>query len=469
MRILLHLLLLTYFISSCQSDFQQNDSSQNDSSPLDSVITSQSNGSTQKVFDPPFAHLNIPFSTMTYNTKKGLNFDTPTGSHVEIPSHAFCDSEGNSIDEDIEINYREFHSITDVMLSGINMKYSEGDTVGADFETAGMFEIRAYHKGQELKLKHNKTIRVDLASFKAGSFNHYHMNDSSGNWEFLETKSANENTRKLDRISALDNKLKNEVTLCNFEPQKYESGMQLFDLDYDISRFQELSFVNDAMWICVGDENEKKLLEKTLSGFNDMSLEPADSCGVFKLKVWRKNGSESITNEKTFHVSPVWSGKALDRAKLRVQESIANLKRLRDARQIAEREADLVRSFELRGMGVFNCDRILEMIKFITVPLVLKFKEKIQSFFYITNNKTVAIRYWDPQYPEFKVNPNSTNSIIAILPDNKIGTVSEEAFEKALKKFKANPDKGSTFELELIESPLPVTDKKNFEQHVARF
>lgn len=95
-------------------------------------------------------------------------------------------------------------------------------------------------------------------------------------------------------------------------------------------------------------------------------------------------------------------------------------------------------------------------------------KEKIKSFFYITNNGTMAIKYYEKDLAEFQVNINSTNSIIAILPGNKVGKVSEESFQQAISILEKNPG-SNKLELNVEVQDLPVSDKKSFETHVARY
>lgn len=437
------------------------DDSTSDSLPQ--VATGQ-----QAVFEPPFEGIDIPFQTYNYNSKKGLNFSLESGTVVDIPANAFEDSEGNPVTENIEVKYREFHSVSDIILSGVKMKYNQADTLNANFESAGMFEIRAFGKENELNLRKDKTIKVELASYKDGDFKNYRMNEESTNWEFIDQREPKKNTNKTKKIKEIEDQITVLESVCLIEPTEYKKGTEVFDLDYDLGRFPELDFVSDAMWICVGSAEEKKLLSHTLIGFDDLSLEPKDSCNVFELSVWKKNGTENILNKKTFHVMPVWSGKSLTRAKKDYRGKLDKLKKLQDERQVHEREADLWRSFELKGMGVYNSDMVMDFLKFITVSMAVICKEKIKSFFYITNNGTMAIKYYEKDLAEFQVNINSTNSIIAILPGNKVGKVSEESFQEAIAAFEKNPD-SKMLQLNVEVQDLPVIDKKSFEGHIARY
>lgn len=437
-----------------------------DDTTLDSIVETIT--SQQAVFEPPFEGIDIPFKTYNYNSKKGLQFSLESGTVVDIPANAFEDSEGNPITENIEVKYREFHSISDIILSGAKMKYNQVDTVDANFESAGMFEIRAYGKEKELNLRKDKTIKVDLASYKDGDFKNYRMNEESTNWEFIDQKKPKKNTNKTKKIKEIADQITVLESVCLIEPTEYKKGMEVFDLDYDLGRFPELGFVSDAMWICVGSDDEKRQLRQTLTGFDDLSLEAKDSCNVFELSVWKKNGTESILNKKTFQVMPVWSGKSLTRAKKEYRGKLDNLKKLQDERQVHEREADLWRSFELKGMGVYNSDLVMDFLKFITVSLVVACKEKIKSFFYITNNGTMAIKYYEQDFENFKLNANSTNSIIAILPGNRVGKVSEQDFKLAIDRLEKDPT-SKKLELQVDVQDLPVVDQKSFENHIARY
>lgn len=468
MNKILFLLFFAFVFFAC-SDAENTSASTNSIDSTNVVALIDNNKSQQNWQEKPFDHIEIPFREFNYNEKKGLRFEMETGTVVDIPANAFEDKTGKPVTENVTVKYREFHSVTDIILSGIKMKYNEGDTTDGNFESAGMFELRAFKGDEELQLKKDKSIRVDLASFKPGDFSHYQMNEGTNDWEFIEKKNSRPNTNKQKKIEILEQQSEELKSVCLIEPLAYTDKMEVFDLDYDLKRFSEMTFVNEAMWISVGNEKEKNELRHSLSGFDDMELIPTDSCNVFQLSVWKKDGINPVKNKKVFLVKPVWTGQALKRVKKNYTNNINLLKKITDERNVAEREADLWRSFELKGMGVFNCDRVMDFVKAIAVGLVVTFKDKIKSFFYITNNGSVAIKYYEPYLENFKFNPNSTNSIIAILPDNKIGIVSESEFAEAFKKYQSNTSSDKKLEVELKSDNIPVANKKEFEQHAPKF
>lgn len=421
----------------------------------------------EKWQDKPFRDVDVEFLEFKYNNKKGLEFNLKNGTAVKIPANAFQDTNGKPVTANIVVKYREFQSVNDIILAGIKMKYSENDTIG-DFESAGMFEIRAFEGKDELDLRDNKTVDVDLASFKSGDYNSYVMNEKTNNWEFLDRQKAKPNKHKKQKLKDLDSLMKEKDATCFTEPLEFKGNMEIFDLDYDLDRFYEMEFVSEAMWISVGDEKEKAKLRKSLYGFDDMQLEPTGDCNNFKLSVWKKDDLEPVKNKMTFLVKPVFKGKSLSRAKKKYKEHIAQLKRLGDERNVAEREADLWRSFELKGMGVYNCDRLVDYLDFVTVNLEIQYKDEVHSYYYLTGNGNVAVKYYPNYLTKFRLNPNSTNSIIAILPENKVGIVTEAEFEKAYKEYlkDSSPDKKMKLELKLKGEP--IEERKDFDQYVAK-
>ena len=143
------------------------------------------------------------------------------------------------------------------------------------------------------------------------------------------------------------------------------------------------------------------------------------------------------------------------------------IKELKNQKEVASREADLVRKFSIKGMGIYNCDRVMNFIKFSAAALVLTCKDKIKNFFFITLKRRASIKFYDPTVAEFKYDPDGMNSIIAILPDNKIGKVSEEDFAKAVEKLKKKETK--KLELELKVEKEPIKSKKDLSHHIPRF
>ncbi|MBD3638697.1 MAG: hypothetical protein HUJ25_15195 [Crocinitomicaceae bacterium] len=422
----------------------------------------------KEVIDKPFADIDVPFQTFKYNSRRENIIDISSGTQIRIPAEAFEDESGNAIKNGVDIKYREFHDISDIMLSGIKMNTPDGD-----FESAGMFEIRALKDNQELKLKEGKTIDVEMASYKSGEFNSYALNEETKEWEFIEESKAEPNTRKIEGLAQLDSAEKTVEPVCDIEPAEMQDGDEVFDIDYKLQRHSSLKLFNGAMWKVDGGPEMVERFKRDRKVYNELSLEPTTNCTSFRLTLWNRVNVVDDTNKTRYLVSPVWRGPALNRAKVNFKQRILAFKErvreMQQARRAFEREADLVRKFELKGMGIFNCDKLIDFVKAVPLALVITCQEKIRNWWLITMNKKAAIKFYNPTVPNFRHNPNSTNSVMAVLPNDKIGIITEEQFESAYEAYRKSDDPNKKLELELQVEPEPVADKKAFKNHISRF
>ncbi|MBK8926332.1 MAG: hypothetical protein IPM74_10575 [Crocinitomicaceae bacterium] len=463
----IHLLFIAGFVfilKSCSSPAADETNKKSNNSDTTQLVDSNiTDAWVVPVFDPPFENVDVPFKTYAYNSNKAMVIDFSTGSKISIPENAFEHMNGNEVSEPIEIKYREFHTATDIILSGINMKYNEGDTLDADFETAGMFEIRAYSNGSELKLKDHKKISVNLASFKKGKFNNYKMNEKSGNWEYIGQSIVVPNEDKKTETTVE----KVEESICDEDPVEYKQGMDIFDLQFDPLEYPEYQIFSDAMWICNGSDEDKKQLSRYLSGFNHFTLLPSDSCNQYELAIF--NHHTISENERVFNVTPVWSGKSYQRVKMEFRKKIKELNDAMENAIAAKQEADLWRLFEISGMGVYNCDRILEYAALVTVNLILICEAGIKSFFHITNNGTVAIKYFSTQVNNFRFDPEIRNGFLAILPGNKIGLIKPNELEGAYQKALQTGSSNVIMNIEVKEISEAIKSPDQVQKHMASF
>lgn len=427
----------------------------------------------EKWKETPFASAEKPLLTFNYDSKKGGEYQLETGTFIAVPKNAFKRKDGSQVEGKVSLKYREYHTVDEIILSGINMKYEEGDTTG-DFESAGMFEIRAFDGDEELELNEGKTIDIDLASFKSGDFKHYKMNEAANTWEYLEESTAKINPRKQQApLTPEAEAIKEQLEeICINEPIAFDpENDRIFDIGYDFYRYPELKMFNEAMWKAANPEEEQKIERALRQEYDDMEILPSEDCNTFEFTVWNRTLTGEISNKQTFKIMPVWTGKAFKNAKKdykkRVKEWEEAVEEISQNRQINEREADLVRSFRLKGMGVFNCDRILEYTKFVIVGLAITCKEKIKNFFHITLNNSAAVKYYNPMDDGFKYIPNSKNSIMAILPDNKVGVATDEMFQNAYEQYRSNPSPDARLELELEIQDKEINTANDFKETYA--
>ncbi len=468
-------LSITLFLISCS---QNNENQSVTNTPVINIIE-ESEGQNvglaqpiikqQSMIDKPFKDLGDDFQEFRYSKSKGTKINLSTGTEIRIPSHAFQTLSGGEVKGAIKILYREFHSVSDIMLSGISMIF-EDEGEQKDFESAGMFEIRANSNGETLELKPGKEIEVDLASYKKGNFNQYVLDEKTEKWTYLEKSKPKINQRKMDRLDEKDSILNTLKPVCEVMPEEYNDGQDVFDLNYQFEDSQDWDIFAGAMWRIEGDEALKQRFRQDRQYYNQFEIMPFDSCNTFNIALWEKQDNARVPDTSYYLANPVWKGKQLDKVRQTYRKKIYDFnnkaKALIRERKRISREADLVRSFKIRGMGIFNCDRVLDFLKMVPLAITIKFKDKIVNWWYLTQNKSIAIKYYGSDIPGFKYNPNSRNEIIAVLPDNKIGVVSSKALEEAYHSCLSDRENERHMVVDLVEQPDPVLSKRSFTKTV---
>lgn len=133
---------------------------------------------------PPVAGLDVYPDVYTVNALTGSVLDYGSGTRIMVPSMAFEDANGNPVTGNVDVTYREFRDVVDVVLSGIPMKYDSGGVAG-DFRSAGMFEIESSQNGTEVFLRDGKQIDMKFAvTDTASDFNFYRLDEKNG-WQYM--------------------------------------------------------------------------------------------------------------------------------------------------------------------------------------------------------------------------------------------------------------------------------------------
>lgn len=108
---------------------------------------------------------------------------TETGTVLKIPANAFVDEQGNVIQGEVTINYREFQDPIDFLTSGIPMTLNHNGNF-AFYNSAGMFEIDAQYKGNAVDLQAGKEIEVSMEmSQQLNNLNFYEYDETKKAWD----------------------------------------------------------------------------------------------------------------------------------------------------------------------------------------------------------------------------------------------------------------------------------------------
>lgn len=198
--------------------------------------------------NPPIQTLTIPSTNFIVNTEMDSTLIYSTGTIITIPSSSFIDADGKDVKGKVEIHYREFHDLIDIMLSGIPMNYDSAG-VTYQFESAGMFDITATQDGKPVTLKPNKSLTVNLISHtnNATDFNIYSLDTVKKKWDYISENTAKNNTC----ISAFEDKVVDTKSAEEVKafvssnkpivPKKSNPEKENFSIDFDKDEFPELA------------------------------------------------------------------------------------------------------------------------------------------------------------------------------------------------------------------------------------
>ena len=254
--------------------------------------------------NPPMDGINVPYESFAVKAdrKSKLKYSS-SGSKIKIPENAFMDKDGNDIQGDVELKYREFHDAVDIFVSGIPMNY---DSAGVEyqFESAGMMEILAFQDGEPVFIKPGKEIKIEMVSnYEGEHFNLYELDPANENWTYRgkdkvtpiegfderplaavasgnnhdelvtekpetyvsdghgSTTSTKVHTKEVEELAKLERNVKvakhNIVKHKKTEPVKpktIDKTKHNFDIDYDIEEFPEMAIYQNAQFE-IGDEN----------------------------------------------------------------------------------------------------------------------------------------------------------------------------------------------------------------------
>ena len=293
--------------------------------------------STNAFIKPIVKHTKSDYSKYKVNASKGGVINHPTKSKITIPQSAFVKKDGKEITGEVEIHYKEMHTIADVLVSGIPMRY---DSAGQkqNFESAGMIDIKGFQNGEEVFIKPGKNLNVDMVSTKTGSqFNLYYLDTVAKEWKYIgkdkvvplnndashisiiaetavskEVKVISENIQKLDEkiVQVTEQKETKIAALPNpVEPKKpvaSNKARKQFVLDVDYKQYPELKSFDGCVFE-VGEENTHYSNEFNLIQWSDAII----TAGTQKGKNYTLNLTAGYRKEKLI-VYPVFTGKKLD-------------------------------------------------------------------------------------------------------------------------------------------------------------
>ena len=359
---------------------------------------------------------------------------TEKGTRIHIPAKAFVNKNTREpIEGDVELTFDEYHTHGEILASGIPMTYTtpEGDTV--DFESAGMFDIRAFQEGVELELAEGKEIQVELASDVDGTFEFYAFNEGQENWDLKETECNPMINPYIAKQKMELEKLEAEMPQTPKKLIEYEKGDPLIDIKRYGAKDEVLDALNGVFWMFTGDSTQIDP-SKNNAAFNKyydfVELRQIDSSNVREYDMVFQDGTEEVI----VRAAPIFQGKLLTRENDRMSRIINQIEYAMRSKDEIERELEqekaMMRTMNIDGMGIYNYDR--QMKDEDALPFLAEFtfdgKPANQgvAIYLMPKEKLCVIKYTPLTYDLFRLNPTETNRMVAIFADNSMYTISSQ-------------------------------------------
>lgn len=375
---------------------------------------------TKNFIAEPYKKIKINYTAYKINNSKGGEINHPTSSKIKIPKNSFVDKNGKDVVGDVTIEYREFHDMGDVIISGIPMLYDSAN-IKRNFETAGMFDIKGSQNGQPVFIKSGQSLQVDLASHSdEKKFNQYYLDTVKKTWLYLKNDELayvaptihKEVIGETQATNPLLKKLKNEIDVVipkkidsvkivytkraetlpkAIEPNKINkpSGKQTFQLDADKKEYPELAAFDNILFE-IGDENKNYSKEMSDITWNDVKISEGPQKG--------KNYILTLTYRKRIEklvVYPVLTGNDLVKAQKIYQEKFAQYEGLVEKRKADEaklmEELKAKQTAYLEDIKAKKAEYEKELKK-LELQLQLQQQNQLVSQFNSINNATKARR-----------------------------------------------------------------------------
>jgi len=388
--------------------------------------------SYEQKIEAPLADNQIGFDLYAYKQDTSITITTPKGTVINIDPNTFVHKNGATVTQQISLKIREMHTVSDIFKSGIPMSLSSDRE--NFLQSGGMFEIRAFDNNEELVIDTGKSIGVALANFKpSNGYSLYHLTNNQ-NWQVSDTFIVQKNERKARALNKIANFLKTPFTR-NTKLTNYE-----FELVADSIESPHLSTFNNQKWKIM-DETDPEIVDKWMRiSWDDVIVKPINiKKKLYSLTFTRTLsviGAEDEIKILKVKASPAnKSDTAFAKQLLDYEQTIAKMK---EEKIRLQAEADMLSSFRIRQMGIWNIDKIMNKDEFVNVSVKFDFERDVDpminhiKLFVLFEDDNSVISYLPQDWKNVRLSKVKRNSLVAVLPGNKVAIVDAKEVMKKL-------------------------------------
>jgi len=393
---------------------------------------------------PPLGK-SLAFEKQRFDAEKGIVFHQGTGTHIVIPANALIDTEGNAVKGTVELNFREFQNAREIFLSGIPMQF--GEDREQYFSSLGMMELKVLQNGNELRLKKDAMIDVELASAiqPNADFKMYFLTDDL-NWDngkAFETVTNNRRDSALVNLPDSPDKPINPIV---------DSSDFVFEIASDYNKMPHLKVWKGVKWRLVSVENGLEPEQALRINWDKITLNKIDGeANIYKINFkYFQTDYEGKVIEQTFSMTaiPQLSASELAEAILSYNKDLAAYEveyaLIENEEERLKLEAGLLNKFQINSFGVFNIDVIKSIEILASVNLSFDFEKELNPkinrvmLYVIDETERTVFKFNAFDWKQIPITKNDY-SLVVLLPDQKIAYVSKEAFKAKINAASLSP------------------------------
>ena len=391
----------------------------------------------QKI-ESPLSSNRLAFDVYAYKQDTSMVIATSKGTVIKIDSNTFTYANGTNVSNQIQIKVREMHTASDIFKSGIPMSV---DGARNDFlQSGGMIEIRVFDNNEELKIADGKSIGIELANFSpANGFSLYYLQGNE-NWKVSDTFNVKKNERKSKALEKIVKFLKQSFV------KKSTPINENYLIVANLKEVPHLKAFQNQQWKIVRG-TDPEIVEKCMRlSWDDVVVTPLPKYkNRYNLAFTRSmfvQGSNYDTISLSIQASPFRKSdtaftKQLDDYKKAIVQ-------MNDEKIRLQAEADMVSSFQIRKLGVWNIDKIMNNEDLIKFSLKFDFEKQIDPLLnhiklFVLYEEDNSVVYYLPQdWNKVRLSKTKRTSLVAVLPNNKVAFVAPNTVNASVNQSNGN-------------------------------
>lgn len=385
--------------------------------------------------EPPIPGADVPYTEHTLSNDTDVVVRSPTGTRIHIPSNSLEWEDGTPVKGPLTLRYREFHDAWGILRAGIPMEVAGSE---GRLSSAGMIDIRIVQEGRQARLRKDAAIDIQLAAYRrAEGFDLYYLSKDSA-WTVVDTFATGDNRGKTQRLAQLDGQTP--------DPGRFNPGSNSFGIEIDTVEYPYMKELYGLVWKVAPRDANADFRRSRRIKWDKVEATRLEGPGLRYRLVFKRlmyvNRGEARKMEYSIVATPSRGGRgsdaaALERQLARYDSAYAQWKRTY-AR--VEAEADLLNSFRIDRLGIWNIDILMKKENFVNRKILFDFEasKELQNknilVYAVYRNDNSVLPYRRMDSKEIGIPQVGEVDFIAVISDTTFAYVPNATLRTALAK-----------------------------------